>query len=126
MLKDCDFFYCIWDGKSKGSYANIKKAIEQKKEFIKVEYNEKEYIYYNKDLSSKNHLLSTLQNKIDEIFENNNGYSLKEIFDIVKEENLQQKIKFEDFKKKLIDNHLIKILEEGKKVIHYPTEKNLA
>lgn len=31
MSKDCDYNLVIWDGKSKGSYNNILRAIEQKK-----------------------------------------------------------------------------------------------
>ncbi|CAM4110102.1 hypothetical protein [Campylobacter armoricus] len=124
MVQDCDFFYCIWDGKSKGSYTNIKKAIDSKKTFIKIECDEKEYVYYNNGaINNNSYTLTMLKNKIDEIFEKNNGYSLKEVFDILKEENAQHKIKFDDFKKNLVKAKLLEVLEKDKKVVYCPVEK---
>lgn len=99
MIKDCDCCYCVWDGKSKGSYENIKESLEQKKEI---------QVYYSKE--NKTLKLTPNQeskNQIAYIYESNNGYSIKEIYNLLKE-NYKCGKNEEDFRKKLIENQLIK------------------
>jgi hypothetical protein len=48
MTNNTDYSFVIWDGKSKGSYANIKRAIENNKK-LKVHYIQEELTVQNID-----------------------------------------------------------------------------
>lgn len=102
MIEDCDCCFCIWDGKSKGSYANIKKTLDKKKQV---------YMYYNKSIHE---LLpnQNSKNEVDTIYESNNGYSIREIYDLLKED--YECGKESDFKKILKDKKLIKDMSNNR------------
>lgn len=84
MLEECDKCFCIWNGRSKGTYENIRRALENRqksREIVIYHKQTKEFIK-----AEKLQEYSELKNRIDEIYEENNGYSLKEIYEIVKED----------------------------------------
>lgn len=95
MIESCDYCFCIWDGKSKGSYANIKKTLAKKQVCV----------YYNGDIL-KLPPNQDSKNKMDAIYESNNGYSIREIYNLLKE--YYECGKESDFKKILKDKKLIK------------------
>jgi len=69
MTQDCTYCLIIWDGKSKGSYSNILRAIE---------LNKKTKVY----LTQKNKFLEPYKinkNEIEYIFRKNNGYIASEV-----------------------------------------------
>lgn len=71
MTEDCTYCLIIWDGKSKGSYANILRAIE---------LNKKAKVY----LTQKNKFLEPYKitkNEIEYIFRENNGYTASEVIE---------------------------------------------
>jgi len=74
MAKDCDYMFIIWDGKSKGSYANILNALNMNKPF-KVFYTK-----YNRFLKNEE---KTFQ-AIHYIYKHNTGYTITELFDELK------------------------------------------
>lgn len=97
MTQDSDYSLVVWDGKSKGSFNNIIRAIESKKtikvfltsidDFIpkeKVNINEIKYIYYE-----------------------NNGYTASEIVDYLKEDGIEDFRNTRDLNKYLLDNNII-------------------
>lgn len=69
MSLNSDYSFVVWDGKSKGSFNNIQRAIEHDK-LLKV--------YYTKDdrLLNENELN---KNAIKKIYEENNGLTLTEL-----------------------------------------------
>ena len=108
--KQYDKCFCIWNGRSKGTYENIKRALEnrQKSREIVIYYNQtKEFIK-----AEKLQEYSELKNRIDEIYEENNGYSLKEIYEIVKEDYHCNKYK--DFINRLVEEKMITKVSQKK------------
>jgi hypothetical protein len=75
MSNESDFSLVIWDGKSKGSYSNILRALELNK-YVKVFYS-----------SEKSFLDSTKISKqqIEYIYRLHNGYSTSEVIEYFKE-----------------------------------------
>jgi len=69
MTFDSDYSFVIWDGKSKGSYLNIIRAIEN---------NKKVKVYLN----SINNFIKANKNEIEFIFRENNGYNTSEILEL--------------------------------------------
>jgi len=69
MSLNSDYSFVVWDGKSKGSFNNIQRALENDK-LLKV--------YYTKDdkLLKENELNKDTINKI---YEKNNGLTLREL-----------------------------------------------
>ncbi|MCH5323147.1 MAG: hypothetical protein J1E31_06225 [Helicobacter sp.] len=117
MIEDCDISYCIWNGKSKGTYENIIKILDEKKDIEIYLNQEKE----EKSLSSKNGF-QELKNKIMEIYTKNNGYSLSEIYEILKEESNFQ-INDKKFKELLEEYKLIRQEKINNKNIYSPVDK---
>lgn len=102
MTDDSDFSLVIWDGKSKGSYSNILRSLEQ---------NKKLKVY----LSSINNFLEErkiTKNEIEFIFRESNGYSAKEIVDYFINEGKEYFKNTRQLNKYLLDN---KILEKQNK-----------
>lgn len=103
MFKECDKCFCIWNGRSKGTYENIKRVLEnrEKNREIAIYYNQtKEFIR-----AEKLQEYPKLRNRVDEIYEENNGYSLKEIYEDIKED--YHCGKYKDFIKQLEEEKLI-------------------
>ena len=98
MTKDSDFSLIIWDGKSKGSYRNVLRAIE----------NDKKVKLY---LESEDRFLE--QDKINElelefIFRKNNGYTAAEVVDYLISEGEEFFKNTREFNKCLVEQNIIK------------------
>lgn len=98
MTKDSDYSFVIWDGKSKGSYNNIIRSLEQKKP-IKVYLNNKNNFISKEEISITN---------INVIYSENNGYTATEVIEFILDKN-QQKIfdKTQELIKYLLENSII-------------------
>jgi hypothetical protein len=94
MSCDSDESIVIWDGKSKGSYANILRAIEQQKECSVFLSNE------NRFLDKK----EIFPAELECTYRKNTGYSAKEVLDCFPELGFKSSMSFYSFlqKKKLI------------------------
>ncbi len=97
MTSDSDYSFIIWDGKSKGSYKNILRAIEQKKK-SKVYLSKIEQFLEQKKIN---------KNEIDFIFRKNNGYSAKEIIEYFNNEGKEYFNNTRQLNKYLLDNKVI-------------------
>lgn len=74
MTNDSDFSLVIWDGKSKGSYQNILRSIEQNKP-VKV------FLSYKDDFIPQNRVTKS---EMQYIFNENNGYTSSELLEQIK------------------------------------------
>ena len=106
MSEDSEFSFVVWNGKSKGSYANILRAIESKK-YIKVYYTE------------KSQFLRTTKQEIDFVFRFHNGYSASEVVDYFLEAGNDFFKKTQDLNKYLLEKDVLK--KDGK--LYIPSEK---
>ena len=79
MTRDCDYCFIIWDEKSNGSYANIRRANEFRKPF-------KIYFAKSGKLLSNAHV--TIE-QIERIYRENRGYSAIEVLDYLKHQGIQ-------------------------------------
>lgn len=99
MTNHTNYSFVIWDGKSKGSFANIKRAIENNKK-IKV---------YCLDLGrflKKEELNIAF---IEDIFKSNTGYTSNEILEKIKDLNIYTGIsKASELRKWLINHKILK------------------
>lgn len=103
MTNECNYNLVIWDGKSKGSYHNIIRALNQKKP-VKV------------FLSSINDFLPQSKvntNEIQYIYYENNGYTAAEIVKHLKEDGCEFFKDTRDLNKYLLDNKIIKKNDDG-------------
>lgn len=73
MTMDSDYSLIIWDGKSKGSYANIIRTLENDKK-VKVYLNDKFL-----------EPIKTTKEEIDFVYRANNGYTASEVVEFLKE-----------------------------------------
>jgi hypothetical protein len=98
MTLESEFSFVIWDGKSKGSYANLIRALENNKK-IKV---------YNN--ISKTFLEQSKINKIEieYIYRENNGYTASEVVQYLKDEVIDVFQRTQDLNKYLIEQSIIK------------------
>ena len=69
MSVNADYSFVIWDGKSKGSFNNIHRALENHK-LLKVYYTKDHRFLEEKELDKE---------IIDKIYEKNNGLTLREL-----------------------------------------------
>jgi len=76
MTNDSDFSLVIWDGKSKGSYANILRSLEQNKGTRVFLANQNSFMPQNK----------VNKNQITFIYYENNGYTAQEVIEFLKED----------------------------------------
>lgn len=97
MTSESDYSFIIWDGKSKGSYNNILRAMQQNKK-IKI-YLASEKCFLQKDKINKN--------EIDFIYYENNGYSAKEIVDFLQNEGKSYFKNSRELNKFLLDGKII-------------------
>ena len=98
MTDDSDFSLIIWDGKSKGSYKNIHRALEQNKK-AKVYLDE-----INGFLDAK----KTNKLEIVYIYRENCGYTASEIVDYLKNEGEDFFSNTREFNSYLVNNQIIK------------------
>ena len=92
MTKDSQYSFIIWDGKSKGSYANINRALEQGKK-IKL-YLQNRFLQQH-EINRKN---------IESIYRENNGYTAFEVVQYLK--NIFYRT--QDLNRYLVQNSIIK------------------
>jgi len=98
MTMASEYSLVIWDGKSKGSYNNILRAIEN---------NKKAKVY----LSYENRFLQSdkiTESEIDFIYRKNNGYSAAEVVEYLKNEGEDYFQQTKSFNKCLLDHKIIK------------------
>ena len=99
MTQSSDYSFVIWDGKSKGSFANIKRAIEHNKK-IKVYY-----VDFGRCLEKEELNISYIEN----IYKSNTGYTLSEIMTKIKSSNIYTNIsKASELKELFINNKILK------------------
>ena len=98
MSDDCDFSSVIWDGKRKGSYANIIRAIESKK-YVKVFYTKQNSFLEKEKITKQN---------IEYIYRENNGYSASEVVEYLLDNGIENFKKTQDLNKYLLEENVIK------------------
>jgi hypothetical protein len=97
MTMDSDYSFVIWDGKSKGSYNNIMRAIDD---------NKRVKLY----LSAKNQFLKArkiTRIDIEYIYRENNGYLASEVVEYLINEGEEYFQQTRVFNKCLLDNKII-------------------
>jgi hypothetical protein len=109
MSNDSDFSFVIWDGKSKGSFANILRAIDSNK-FAKVYYISEEKFLEQIKIN---------KNEIEFIYRTHNGYTASEVVEYLQNQGIEKFKKTQDLNKYLLEKNVIK--KEDK--IYLPTEK---
>jgi len=92
MTNDCQYSFIIWDGKSKGSYANILRSFEQDKK-IKL-YAENKFLE-QREINHEN---------IEAIYRKNSGYTAFEVVQNLK--NIFNRT--QDLNRYLVQNSIIK------------------
>jgi len=98
MTIDSDYSLVIWDGKSKGSYQNILRAINNEKK-LKV------YLHYeNRFLEPK----EIIWEEIEFIYRKNNGYTAKEVIEYLINEGEDYFQQTRAFNKCLMEKNIIK------------------
>ena len=98
MTLDSEYSLVIWDGKSKGSYSNILRAIEHKKK-VKLYLS-----YENRFIES----YKTIPDEIKFIYRKNNGYSAAEVVEYLKSEGEDYFQQTRAFNKCLLEHKIIK------------------
>jgi hypothetical protein len=98
MTLESEFTFVIWDGKSKGSYANLLRALENNKK-IKV------YNNINKRFLEQSKINKT---EIEYIYRENNGYTASEVVQYLKDEVIDMFQRTQDLNKYLVENSIIK------------------
>ena len=98
MTLESEFTFVIWDGKSKGSYANLLRALEYNKK-IKV-YNDITKTFLDKSKINKT--------EIEYIYRENNGYTASEVVQYLKDEVIDIFQRTQDLNKYLVENSIIK------------------
>lgn len=98
MTLDSEFTFVIWDGKSKGSYANLLRALENNKK-IKV------YNNINKRFLEQSNINKI---EIEYIYRENNGYTASEVVQYLKDEVIDIFQRTQDLNKYLVENSIIK------------------
>jgi hypothetical protein len=100
MTERSDYSFVIWDGKSKGSFANIKRAIENDKK-LKVYYLQEDRCLTTSELKVEN---------IETIHKSNTGYTASEIVKKIKSSDLYIGIsKVSELKEWLVNHRIFKI-----------------
>jgi len=98
MTLDSEYSFVIWDGKSKGSFSNVVRALE----------NNKKIKLYLSDINGYMQQSKITKTEIEFIYRKNNGYSAAEVVEYLKSigENFFPHTRA--FNKKLIDHKIIK------------------
>jgi len=98
MTRNSDYSFVIWDGKSKGSFANILRSIEQN-QAVKVYLNSESRFLDKEEITEQ---------KIEEIYKANNGYTSTEILKLLNNENIASSIRsVKEFKNFLLQYHFV-------------------
>jgi len=98
MTLDSEYSLIVWDGKSKGSYRNILRAIEHGKKT-------KVYLSHENDFIK---LKKINENEIGYIYRKNVGYTAGEVVEYLKGEGEEYFQNTRAFNKHLMDNSIIK------------------
>ncbi len=107
MTIDSEFTFTVWDSRSKGSYLNILRGLNN---------NKKVKVY----LSTKNSFLNKItKNEIEFIYRENNGYTASEVIQYLKNEAEDFFQKTQDLNKYLIQ----KLVIQKDDKIYIPTNK---
>ena len=109
MSEDSIFSLVVWDGKSKGSYANIKRALESKKG-VKIYYQDIEDYLPSEKVTI---------DEIDYIYREKNGYTASEVIVYLQENGIEVYKRSQDLNKFLVNQNLL--MKDGK--IYQPTQK---
>lgn len=80
MTNDSEYSLVIWDGKSKGSYSNILRSLEQNKP-VRVYLDEINNFIEQKKITAP---------EIEFIYRKNNGYTAQEVVEYLSESNITQ------------------------------------
>jgi len=103
MTRNSDYSLVIWDGKSKGSYANIVRSLELG-QAIKI------YLESEKRFLTKNEINSET---IEKIYKSSNGYTSSEILKLLAHNNIASSIhSVKEFKNFLLQSHFVKQIED--------------
>lgn len=98
MTRNSDYSFVIWDGKSKGSFANILRSIEQN-QAVKIYLNNESRFLDKEEITEQ---------KIGEIYKSNNGYTSTEILKLLSNENITSSIRsVKEFKNFLLQYHFV-------------------
>ena len=109
MTLDSDYSLIIWDGKSKGSYSNIIRAIDNNQK-VKVYLTEiNDYIAQNK----------IKKEEIEYIYRKNNGYTATEVLNLLQNEVENTFKRTQELNKFLLNKLIIKKEHN----VYIPTEK---
>lgn len=111
MTNDSDFSLVIWDGKSKGSYHNILRSIEQNK-LVKV------FLSYENDFLPQNKVNKL---EIEYIFSENNGYTSSELLEQIELLGINKFKNTREINKYLVDS---KIIYRDNNDVYLPTQNN--
>lgn len=95
MTTNSDYSFVIWDSKSKGSYANILRAMDNHKK-VKVYLNDK---FLEADKTTKE--------EIEFVYRANNGYTASEVVDFLKESFCDFFTKTQDLNKYLVQKSIV-------------------
>lgn len=98
MTLDSEFSFVVWDGKSKGSYANLIRALENNKK-IKIYDNTAKYFFEPSKIN---------KTEIEFIYRENNGYTASEVVQYLKDEVINTFQRTQDLNKYLIEQSIIK------------------
>lgn len=98
MTIDSEYSFVIWDGKSKGSYANIMRALENNKK-IKIYDNTSKHFFAQSKIN---------KTEIEFIYRENNGYTASEVIQYLKDEVINAFERTQDLNKYLIEHSIIK------------------
>ena len=109
MSEESTFSLVVWDGLSKGSYANIIRALKSNK-LVKIYYQE-----INDYIESKKVTID----EIDYIYREKNGYTALEVIRYLQDNGIERYKRSQDLNKFLLTQNLL--TKEGK--IYQPTEK---
>lgn len=118
MTKDSDYNLIVWDGKSKGSYYNILRALKLNKKM-------KVYLHQEDRFLTPGELTTS---EIEYIYRKSNGYEAKEVVEYLREKGIEYFDNTRAFNKHLLDKGVINrtngIYEPSEKYDHLiQTEK---
>lgn len=109
MTLDSEFSFVIWDAKSKGSYANLLRALENDKKIKLYLSTEDSFVEPNK----------IKKEEIEFIYRESNGYTASEVVEYLKNDPLNIFNKTQDLNKYLLETNVL--IKENS--IYSPTPK---
>ncbi|MDM5270782.1 hypothetical protein PGH07_01170 [Sulfurovum sp. zt1-1] len=110
MSEDSEFSLVVWDGSSKGSYANISRALESNKK-VKVFYQDiNDYLPPEK--------ITPMD--LEFIYRENNGYTASEVVEYLQNNGIEIYQRSQDLNKFLINENLL--VKDG--TVYQPTKKS--